>query len=44
VELIRVEFIQEKGERIYVLSEGRLTGEIESEKADQESIMRLATS
>jgi putative multiple sugar transport system ATP-binding protein len=31
-------------DRIYVLSEGRLTGEIESDKADQESIMRLATS
>jgi len=31
-------------DRIYVLSEGRLTGEIDSEKADQESIMRLATS
>jgi putative multiple sugar transport system ATP-binding protein len=31
-------------DRIYVLSEGRLTGEIESDKADQESIMRFATS
>ena len=31
-------------DRIYVLSEGRQTGEIKSNKADQESIMRLATS
>jgi putative multiple sugar transport system ATP-binding protein len=31
-------------DRIYVLSEGRLTGEIESDIADQESIMRFATS
>ena len=31
-------------DRIYVLSEGRLTGEVETDKADQESIMRLATS
>ena len=31
-------------DRIYVVSEGRITGEVISEEADQESIMRLATS
>jgi putative multiple sugar transport system ATP-binding protein len=31
-------------DRIYVLSSGRLTGEIDSAKADQEAIMRMATS
>ncbi|MCB2202603.1 sugar ABC transporter ATP-binding protein [bacterium] len=31
-------------DRIYVLSSGRLTGEIDSSDADQETIMRMATS
>lgn len=31
-------------DRIYVMSEGRLTGELQSEDASQEAIMRLATS
>ncbi|MDY6873242.1 MAG: sugar ABC transporter ATP-binding protein [Chloroflexota bacterium] len=31
-------------DRIYVLSSGRLTGEIESSEADQETVMRMATS
>jgi putative multiple sugar transport system ATP-binding protein len=30
-------------DRIYVISEGRVTGELETSQADQESIMRLAT-
>ena len=30
-------------DRIYVISSGRVTGELETSKADQESIMRLAT-
>ncbi|MFN2304313.1 MAG: ATP-binding cassette domain-containing protein, partial [Anaerolineales bacterium] len=31
-------------DRIYVVSEGRITGELKADEADQESIMRLATS
>jgi putative multiple sugar transport system ATP-binding protein len=31
-------------DRIYVVSEGRITGEVKTDEADQESVMRLATS